>query len=344
MSRLGKRIVQLAAAAVGLWLGVRYLLPVLLPFLLGLALALMAEPMVRLGENRLRLRRWLSAGLGVSLTLVLVIGLVSFLTGLLLRQLGTLAQALPDVQEMADQGVSLLRQRLLDLADRMPGSLGQLVSGSAEELSGGSALIRQVTQRIPGFLAGVLDFLSSGALVLGTAVIAAFLISSRLPKLRQWVSLRTPQPWKDSLKRIRTALWGWLKAQLVLLSLTYGLVTAGLWLLQVPFAPVWALFIALVDAAPILGTGTVLVPWAVVEFLRQQPWMAAGLLALYAVTLVSRTVLEPRLVGRQVGLDPLVILFAMYAGLQLLGFWGLILGPLLAAAIKAATQPPQAIS
>lgn len=334
-----KRIFALAGLVVGLWLGARYLLPILLPFFLGGALALAAEPAVRLGTNKFHMPRWLSAGLGVSLTLVLVVGILSLLAGLLLRQLGTLAQALPDVQQMAEQGVSVLQERVLALAERMPASLGRLVSGSVAELSGGSTLVEQVTRQVPGLLASLLDWLSSGALVLGTAVLAAFLLSSRLPRLRQQLSSRIPQSWRASLTRVRHALGGWLKAQLILMSLTYGLVAAGLWLLDIPFAPVWALLVALVDAAPILGTGTVLIPWAVVEFLRQQPWTAAGLLILYGVTLVSRTVLEPRLVGRQVGLDPLIILFAMYGGLQLLGFWGLILGPVLAAATKAALQP-----
>ena len=182
---VGKRFLWVAGIALGLWLAARYLLPIALPFLLGTALALMAEPAVRLGANKLHLPRWLSAGIGVSLTLVFVVGILSLLAGILLRQLGDLARQMPNVQQMADDGISLLRERLLAFSAQLPESLGTLVSTSVQELQGGSALVEQVTRQVPGFLAGLLDLVSSGALVLGTGIIAAFLISSRLPKLRE---------------------------------------------------------------------------------------------------------------------------------------------------------------
>lgn len=331
------RLLRIAGAIFGIWAAIRYLLPIGLPFLLGGLLALLAEPAVGLAEKKLGLRRWISSGIGVSLTLVLLVGVISLLAGLLFRQLGALAEALPDVQQMADQGIRLLREQLISWADRVPKFLGQLLRATAQGMTtGGSQVMRQVTEKLPGTVASVLGWLSSGILGLGTGILAAFLISARLPKLRQWISQRTPQSWKDAGGRIRKALSGWLKAQAVLLVLTYALVTAGLWLLDIPFGPVWAIFIAVVDAVPMLGTGTILIPWALVLFLQDAPWVGAGMLVLYGITMVTRTVLEPRLVGRQVGLDPLVILFAMYAGLRLLGFWGLVLAPIFAAATKAA--------
>lgn len=331
------RLLRIAGAVLGIWVAIRYLLPIGLPFLLGGLLALLAEPAVRFGERKLRLRRWVSSGIGVSLTLVLLIGVISLLAGLLFRQLGALAEALPDVQQMADQGIRLLREQLLSWADRMPKFLGQLLRATAQGMSAGAGQVMgRMTEKLPGAVASVLSWLSSGILGLGTGILAAFLISARLPKLRQGLSRRIPQSWKAAFDRIRKALSGWLKAQAVLLVLTYGLVTAGLWLLEIPFGPVWAIFIAVVDAVPMLGTGTILIPWALVLFLQDTPWTAAGMLVLYGITMVTRTVLEPRLVGRQVGLDPLVILFAMYAGLRLLGFWGLVLAPIFAAAAKAA--------
>lgn len=87
---------------------------------------------------------------------------------------------------------------------------------------------------------------------------------------------------------------------------------------------------ALVDAVPVLGTGTVLLPWSLILFLQGDNARSIGLLGLYGVISLTRSVLEPKLVGRELGLDPLVTLFALYAGYKLWGIGGMILSPLLA--------------
>ena len=95
--------------------------------------------------------------------------------------------------------------------------------------------------------------------------------------------------------------------------------------------------VALVDALPVLGTGTVLVPWAVICFLQGEGARAIGLLGVYAVVTLSRSMLEPKLVGRHLGLDPLVTLMALYVGYKLWGVGGMIFAPLLAVTIMQVT-------
>ena len=104
---------------------------------------------------------------------------------------------------------------------------------------------------------------------------------------------------------------------------------AGFFLLGVPGKLVMALLTALVDAVPLLGTGTVLVPWALVSFLSGEPVRAVGLLGVYVTALLTRSALEPKLLGRQLGLDPLAALVALYIGFRLWGFGGMILAPIL---------------
>lgn len=327
-----------------LWLAVRYLLPVLLPFILGALLALAAEPAVSFCAKKLRLPRGLAAGLGVSLTLILLLGALSLLGALLVRELGTLASAIPDVTQTAQQGISLLQDWLIGLAGRLPDTLGSLLTGSVLELFGsGSAFLGQIASRLPGLVASILGWLPDGALGLGTGIIAGFMISSRLPKLRQIFSQRLPKRWQETyvpaLKRVRHTLGGWLKAQLKLSSVTFLIVSAGLLVLRIPYGLLWALPVALVDAVPLLGTGTILLPWALICLLQGNSLRALGLVITYAAAMVTRTVLEPRLVGRQIGLDPLVTLLAMYAGYRFFGFLGLLLAPMVTAAAKTLTAP-----
>ena len=133
-------------------------------------------------------------------------------------------------------------------------------------------LLQQMTQRLPGAVGSVLGWLPDGALGLGTAVLAAFMISARLPKLRSWTAARIPTGGKEKylpmLRRVRHSLGAWLKAQGKLAAVTYCIVTTGFFLVGVRYGPVWALLVALVDAVPVLGTGTVLVPWGAVLMLQ----------------------------------------------------------------------------
>ena len=194
---------------------------------------------------------------------------------------------------------------------------------------------------ILGLAGNILSHIPDGALSLGTAVISSFLISARLPKIKSWLKKRLPEeklkPAADALKRMKNAVGGWLTAQLKLMGVTFTILTLGFVVLRIAYAPLWALVVALVDALPVLGTGTVLVPWAVICFLQGEGARAIGLLGVYAVVTLSRSMLEPKLVGRHLGLDPLVTLMALYVGYKLWGVGGMIFAPLLAVTIMQVT-------
>jgi sporulation integral membrane protein YtvI len=341
-----RKFLYFLALGLLLWITVRFLLPVLLPFLLGGLLALAAEPLVRFCSQKLRIPRFLSAGLGVGLTLLLLVGLLSLTGALVVKELGSLAQALPDMQETAQSGILLLQDWLLGLAGRLPDAIGNLLSASVLELLGSSSvLLQRLTRQLPNVLKQLLGWLPDGALAMGTGIIAGFMISSRLPRLRQSLAAKIPRSWTDkvqpAIKRVKSTVGRWLQAQLKLSVVTYGIVCAGFLLLGIPYGPAWAVLVAAVDAVPLLGTGTVLLPWACIELLRGQPLQALGLVIIYACAMVTRSILEPRLVGRQIGLDPLLTLLSMYAGYRFFGILGLLFAPVFTAATKSLLQPAE---
>ena len=324
------------------WLALRWCLPVVLPFLIGSTVALAAEPAVKLCAEKGKLPRSVAAGIGVSVTLLLLVGVVSLAGMLTVKELGVIAKALPDMGQTAQRGILLLEDSLISAADRLPDGIRSLATGTVLELfDGGSALVGQLSRKVPDMLTSVLGWIPDGALGLGTGVIAGFMISVRLPQLRQYLQNGLPEIWYDrylpAVRRVRQALGGWLKAQLKLALLTCGVLAAGFLLLRIPYGVLWAVPVALVDAIPMLGTGVVLIPWALVVFLQGKTVMGIGLLLLCAVTMILRRILEPKLVGKQLGLDPLLTLVFLYAGYRLWGFLGMILAPLLAAAVKTFT-------
>lgn len=338
-----RRTILLGAGFLGAWLTVRYALPIAMPFLAGLLLALAAEPAVRLGI-RLGLPRWASTGLGVSIVLLLLIGLAGFVGAVLVRELGLLANRLPDLQQTARDTTAKLQNLLENAADHAPKGVRPLVERSAQRLSdSGANFMEQAAQRLPGALSAFLSRVPDGALGIGTAILSAFMLSARLPKLKTLVAEKTPPVIKEKVlptaKRIKCAVGGWLKAECKLCGITFCVVLLGLLLLRIPLAPVWAAIVALVDAVPVLGTGTVLLPWALFSLLQHQHLRSVGLLLTYLVAFLTRTVLEPRLVGKHIGLDPLITLVFFYLGYRFWGILGMLAAPMIAAALTAAAKP-----
>ena len=317
------------------YISVRYLLPFSMPFLLGTGLALAAEPLVRLLSGALRLPRGVSTGIGVSSAFLCFTALLLSLVALLLRELRSLSGILPELVQTIRAGIILLESWLVSLSLRMPKSIQPLIQRElADFFSGSTAFLGKGAQYLLGLAGGILTHIPDRALSVGTAIISGFMISAKLPnircRLREWLSRKKLKPVTELLKRLRTTVGRWLAAQLKLSCVTFLILTGGCILLRVPYAPVWSFAITLLDALPILGTGTVLLPWSLICFLQGSRARAVGLLGTYIAASVTRSILEPRLVGQQLGLDPLVTLIALYGGYKLWGFGGMILSPLLA--------------
>lgn len=322
-------------ALLGVWAGVRYVLPLVWPFLLGLAFALAAEPAVSLLCRRLKLRRSLGAALGVSLVIVMVLTLTALALTAAVRQLSNLSGVLPSVAASARQGLNTLEGSLLNLANRAPEGmqpvLKRWVLGLFHNTAPwGEALVAQ----LPGIATSIIGRLPGSTLLAFTATVSAYMISARLPQLRRAAAQRIPQAWQRRasllLGKTKQCLSSWLTAQAKMCAISFAMLAVGLFILGIPHALLIGLIIALVDALPVLGSGTVLVPWAVVCALQGLGARALGLLAVYLAVTAVRQILEPRLLGKQLGLDPLLTLVVMYAGFRLWGIAGMILSPLAA--------------
>lgn len=328
-----KSTLSLLALGLGLWIGVRFLLPLTFPFLLGLGLALAAEPLVQLLCRGLRFPRGLSAGVGVTLTFGAMALLVLSLCAFLVRELGLLAGVLPDLEGTALTGLAALQNWLLELSDHAPRSIRPLLQHNVTNLfSGGTQLLDRGIQYLLSFAGNILSHIPDSALSLGTAIISGYMISAKLPRLRRWVLVRFPreklQPILNALKKIKEVAGKWLAAQLKLAGVTLAILLGGFLLLRIPYAPLWAVGVSLVDAFPVLGTGTILLPWSLICFLQNDSPRAIGILGIYVVISVTRSVLEPKLVGKHLGLDPLATLMALYVGFKLFGLPGMLLAPM----------------
>ena len=327
-----KRFTAVIGVFLGVWLVLRYLFPLFLPFLLGLAVALAAEPFGNIFQERLHWRKNAACSAAVTVCLLLFLLILILSGAIVIRRTAVLAGSLGDTAQQMSVGLVTIRDWALSLCARAPGNLSEPLDRTVRELfsSGGGLLDRSAGMALD--MAGKAAGEIPGSLVaLGTAILSAYLICPRLPFLRSRLSQsRAWQTrWLPALTRLRRNTLGWLKAQLKLSGVTFAIVLGGLTLLGIRHKLIMALLVALVDAVPLLGTGTILLPWALVCVLTAEPVRAVGLLGIYVTALVTRSALEPRWVGRQLGLDPLISLIALYTGFRLWGFGGMILAPIL---------------
>ena len=305
-----------------------------MPFLLGTMLALSAEPMAKLLTGKLHFPRPIASALGVTASFFFFTMLLLLLCAFVMRELRVLAGILPQLESTAQNGLSLLRNRLLAFSNRMPEGIQPILRENILSLfSNGTGFLNQAIRYFLELAGNLLTHIPNSALTLGTAILSGYMISAKLPKLRSWILAKLPQERILSLlhtfHQLKKVITGWLLAQAKLMGVTFCILFPGLLLLRIPNAFLWTAGISLVDAFPVLGVGTVLIPWALISFLQQNTAQAIGLAGIYITVSLIRSALEPKFIGRHLNLDPLVTLIAMYAGFQLWGIGGMLLSPLI---------------
>ena len=332
MYRFLRKFIEISLFFAAVFLFFHMFLPLFLPFFLGALLSLTAEPMVSFLSERIP--RPLGTAIGITSALCFLVLALAVLLAVTVRELTFLAGLVPDLEQAATQGMSALSQWTLGLLSRLPSGIQRVLEpGILDFFSGSSAVLDQAFRYLLSITGGILRQVPDSALVLGTSVISAYMISAKLPAIRKAILDRIP---KERLRKLRLqwealrdALLGWLKAQFKLMGISFTCLTLGFILLRIRYAPLAAGLTALVDAFPILGTGTVLIPWSILSMARGETARAIGLLGCYAAVALSRSILEPKLLGSHLGLDPLVTLAALYAGYRLWGLGGMLLAPLL---------------
>lgn len=300
-----------------------------IPLILALLTAMILEPIVLFFMRHFRISRLP----GVSITYILF--LVSFGVGsywlgaLLIVQSVEFAHKLPAIfSHIFDslQRYVWVAQRYYELLHPETIANIQQVLDSLKNTAITTATT--VTKSIVSIVAALPELL----LISIVYLVSLFLISMDLPSIRGgFMSLFTPSA-KEKVELVMNQLTkatvGFLGAQIVLSLMTYLLALIGLSLLNVKYAMLIALFIVIVDILPILGTGSFIVPWAVYQYaVHGDSKLAIGLLILFAVLTVIRRIVEPKILGSSLGISALAALASLYIGFQLIGFFGLILGP-----------------
>ncbi len=327
------------------------LLAIALPFLLAFGISLCVTPLSDRLSKYLHLPARLCAVVLFTLLLIGLLLLLGATANRLLRELRELLERLLksegfpnaflsdsfDYFERLTAGSILLdRPESAARYAAFRNRFNQTVSDMIENA------LASVSAELPRIAAKWIAALPTALLFAAVTVIAGFYfcmdrqwgqrVAAMLPRA---IGDRIPR-WKAAAKRIS---WKYVKAYLVLLLLTFAQLFLGFTILQIEYAFLLAFLISVIDILPVLGVGTVLVPWAIIALAQKDLKLGFGLLVIYFVVTVIRQITEPRLIGKSLGLHPLSALLASYAGWTLFGVFGMALGPLAALFFKSLYGP-----
>lgn len=330
--------VALVLVAIGLFL--YYVIPLVYPFIIGWLIAYMLNPLVRFLQRRAKFPRWLAVTVSLLIFLGVTITVVSLLVANIVVEMGTFAESLQDrINQWKDNFITFLNssdfQDLVSQLNRFYENNPKYQNTINTNLASAAKTIADFsTVAISFFINSVVAFLSSLpkiATITVIALLASFFISKDWFRLARiiggWfpekVVVATRSVWAD----LQRALFGYIRAQLILITMTALVVIIGLIVIGVRYAISIGLLTGFVDLLPYLGTGAVMVPWIIYEFIQGNLYSGISLSILYGIILVVRQILEPKVLATSIGLDPLATLIAMFVGLKLFGVIGLIAGP-----------------
>ncbi len=331
--RYCKVFLNLALAAIFLLLCIFVVPKVLvffLPFLIGWVIAAIANPPVRFFEEKFRIRRKAGSAVVITTVIALVILCGYLLVSRLISAGIGFVEMLPDLwqnleADFREIGENLsviynglpqdLRQNIVKIGQEMDVYLAELVSTIGTPTV---SAVGNFAKNIPGMVINVI-----------MCILSAYFFIAEKESIGQFWQRCIPagirDKWRLVFGSLKNAVGGYFKAQLKIELWIFVLLLAGFFLLRIPYAPLVAFLIAVLDFLPFFGTGAVMVPWAVIKILSADYEMALWLLVIWGVGQLVRQIIQPKIVGDSVGIEPLPTLILLYIGYKCASVVGMIL-------------------
>lgn len=316
----------LAAAA---FLLLRYGLPALMPFVLAFLLAYCLKRPIRFLAEKLRLGRRAAA----LLTVLLFYGTIGlFLAFLSVRAISGVSQFIVNLPGLYAEYAEPVLTSFFESAEEFflyqdPELLNQLNAVWEQFLNSLGQQVTGLSVEVMGVLSGMASSLPAFFIRLVLMIIASFFIAMDYDALTGFcmdqMSGRTKKIFLQIKEYVVGTLFVCIRSYALIMSITFLELAVGLTLIGVEYSVVIALFIAVFDILPVLGTGGIMIPWVILEAFRGDLALAVRLLIVYVAITVIRNILEPKIVGSQIGLHPVVTLASMFLGAQLFGVIGL---------------------
>ena len=317
------------ATAAFVLIGFRLLI-FLMPFVIGWIIASVAAPLVNWLEKRLKIVKKLGSALIVILVLALIVVALYFAVSRIAEEIADLIQDFPRLYAQLESGLRQIGQNMSVVFNRLPSGIKEgwntVVENLDQYMGDLVSRISEPTVTAAGNFAKRVPYYLISFIV---AVMSAYFFTVQREEVIRWFKKTAPEAVERRMTlvidNLKYAVGGYFKAQFKIMGVVFLILLAGLAFLQTRYFVLVAFLIAFLDFLPFFGTGTAMIPWAVYTFFMREYKTTVALVVIYVVTQVVRQLLQPKLVGDSVGLNPLVTLILLYIGYRIRGVIGMII-------------------
>ncbi len=328
----------IAVFAFLVFLAFRYVFGTITPFIIAFLVAFLIEPAVHFLTEKARFPRPLACSLCVIIVLVLVVIIGSFLSATIWTEGKALIKRLPSlIIEVIDYLKAAFRGNN-GMLSFVPDNILNSAADYLANYDYSTLLTGSFGGLLLGYAGNVVTYIPNILVFSIVTIVSSFFMSISFPTVKRFFLAQFDQKHQDLIVDIKNSffstIWKYIRSYSILLSVTF--VELLIFFLVFDFKPALplALMIAFVDILPVLGVGTVLIPWSVFSLLTGNPWKALILICMYIVITVVRQILEPKIIGDHVGMLPILTLFCIWVGLKLFGFTGMFLFPITVVILK----------
>ena len=332
-SKVGQRILYVILLLLGLYVGLKLSI-FYMPFLVAFIISLMIEPTIKFIMKKTGFTRRTSSIIIFLIVSILILGTLSWLILTIFSEASSLLQTLNDYFDKAymqfNNFISNFNFDKIHLSEEIL----PVIENSTNDI------LQNVSNWLRGGLTNIIELVTSLptiAICIGITVVALYFICVDKIYILDQIEHHLPKIWvkkiSTHLKDLIQTLGGYLKAEASLVLISFVISLVGLYVLQfigfnIQYPLLVALAIGFVDALPILGSGTVMVPWAIISAINGDINLGIAIIILLIIMSVVRQILEPKLVSKNIGVHPIFTLLAMYTGFKVIGILGLLIGPI----------------
>lgn len=311
-----------------------------IPFLIAFILSQLVEPLIRFCMKKFKMKRKISAILIFAIILSIIIGLIAWGIVTLISEATNLLNNINYyIDKISNESQNIITRFNFDKI-KLSDEINTILQNSSGELiSTASNWIRTILTKL---LNALTSLPTIGLYIVITILALYFMCTDKIYMLDQ-IEHHLPEKWVKNLtkhiKALIKSLGCYLKAQMKLILISFiisliGLYTFSITGMDIKYPLIAAIGIAIVDALPIFGSGTVMVPWAIISAFNGDIRLGVSLLVLWIIMCIVRQIIEPKIVSGQIGIHPIFTLIAMYTGFRFLGFIGLFVGPIVLIILK----------
>ncbi len=331
-------LLYIALGVVAAYLIFKYAISWFLPFIIAFIISRLIEPLVKLLVNKCKIPRKLSSFIAVITSYIAIGTILYFLIAWLAGELSSFVKELPSYINTVSTSLYALRDRLYDIIGALPGDVPQVLINLIDNFLANFSIPTSTITSLTLKVTNIAFSLPTAIIFVIVMLVSTYFISSDYHNIKKIVLLQIPEKVKNGIHRTFThlleTLGKWIKAMGIIIIVTFSELAIGFAIIGVDYAILVALIVAIIDILPILGVGTVLIPWSLISLVTGDYYTALCMIILYIVITVVRNIVEPKIVGYHIGLHPLVTLICMYVGLKTIGFLGMFLFPIIAITLQ----------